>query len=84
MARHVSPTPGEGGALLRTWISHTVPHMTISVTTESLPGIPNWLVATVVGAASIFVLGTALRGCAAELTRAQHRYRRDESVKVFD
>jgi len=74
MARLVSSTPGEGGMLLRTWISHTVPHMTISITTESFPGIPNWLVATAIGAASIFVLGTALKGCAAELTRAQHRY----------
>ena len=70
--RRFASTP-PGGALLRTWISHTVPHITISFTADSLPGIPNWLVAASVGVASIFVLGTTLRGCYAEMSAAQHR-----------
>ena len=72
--RLVSSPPGaEGGALLRTWISHTVPHMTISITADSIPGIPNWLVAATIGVASIFVLGSTLRGCYAEISAAQRR-----------
>jgi len=58
--RFSSSSP-DGSAQLRTWISHTVPHMTlVSLTTDTVPGL--WLFAAgCIGIASIVVIGRTLR-----------------------
>eukprot|EP00277_Geminigera_cryophila_P007519 CAMPEP_0179432584 /NCGR_PEP_ID=MMETSP0799-20121207/17173_1 /TAXON_ID=46947 /ORGANISM="Geminigera cryophila, Strain CCMP2564" /LENGTH=186 /DNA_ID=CAMNT_0021210059 /DNA_START=225 /DNA_END=785 /DNA_ORIENTATION=+ len=56
-----SSSSSDGSAQLRTWISHTVPHMTlVSLTTDTVPGL--WLFAAgCIGIASIVVIGRTLR-----------------------
>lgn len=69
LQRIVSASP-EGGSQLRTWISHTVPHMTLmSLTTDSIPGL-NWLLVAGVGVASIVAIGRALREISAAHSRS--------------
>ena len=59
--RGFASLPSGSGAQLRTWVSHTVPHLTLmSFTSDAIPGLNN-LIALGVSVACAVVIGRALR-----------------------
>jgi len=59
--RGLASLPPGSGAQLRTWVSHTVPHLTLmSFTSDAIPGLNN-LIALGVSVACAVVIGRALR-----------------------